>query len=336
LVFAAACSQGGASGDGGTGGSPCDHCPSGYTCGSANGAQVCRSPAGIPLFNHVFVILMENTSLSSLQSDSPTNTPFLHGLLTTAAISNNYHGVAHPSLPNYLALTSGMSDVMCDCDPTGTACTSSCGTFSHACGCPQSSSHLGQQLETAGKTWRAYGEDMGTACNTTTSGNYAARHVPFVYYADLQANQSHCADRVVDYAAKFAGDLTMGTPDFLFIAPNLIDDMHDPVLALSQSGNLHNGDVWLAKTVAAIQNTDAYKKGGALFIVWDEDDHSGIPNADDPIPFFLLSPLAKTAFASTTRADHYALLATFEDGLGVGRLGMAAQATPLADLFPAN
>ena len=73
-----------------------------------------------------------------------------------------------------------------------------------------------------------------------------------------------------------------------------------------------------------------------LLIVWDEDDLSGVIAADDPIPMFVLSPLAKTPYQSATHADHYAVLATIEDALGLPRLGAAAQATPLADFFPAN
>jgi hypothetical protein len=71
-------------------------------------------------------------------------------------------------------------------------------------------------------------------------------------------------------------------------------------------------------------------------IVWDEDDHSGIPNADDPIPVFVMSPYAKTKFRSTVHADHYSLLATIEDGLRLPRLGLATAAAPLTDYFPAK
>jgi hypothetical protein len=50
-----------------------------------------------------------------------------------------------------------------------------------------------------------------------------------------------------------------------------------------------------------------------------------------------MSPYAKgNGYVSATKGDHYALLATIEDGLGVGRLGSAMGATPLVDYFPAN
>jgi hypothetical protein len=51
----------------------------------------------------------------------------------------------------------------------------------------------------------------------------------------------------------------------------------------------------------------------------------------------VLSPYAKSAgYVSAVKGDHYSLLATIEDGLGLPRLGSAIGKTPLADYFPAN
>src|SRR5215831_9845372 len=188
-----------------------------------------NAPSGVPRFSHVFVIVMENTSLASLQAAN--NTPFLSGLAASAATSSNYRGVAHPSLPNYIAMTSGgTGSIECDCSPTaGTACSSSnCNLLTANCGCPVTAAHLGDQLDAAGKSWRNYGEDMGTPCNLTTAGNYAARHVPFLYYNNVQSNAARCAAHVVDYTA-FAADRAGTTPALVMIAPNLIHDMHSPV-----------------------------------------------------------------------------------------------------------
>jgi hypothetical protein len=328
--------------------SGCGTCPTGYTCGSANGLAVCRAPSGVPLFSNVFIIVMENTSWATLQGDAATNTPYLHGLISSAAFATDYHGVAHPSLPNYLALTSGstgtQSDgkpVSCDCEPVGKTC-SSCSVVSTAlssCGCEQSAQHLGDQLDGSGRSWKAYAESMGTPCNLTASGNFVPRHVPFLYYDNVQGDAARCSSRVVDFAA-FASDLT-APPTLAFIAPNLIDDMHGNSSIpnpLGSSTNLANGDKWLAANVPAITSSSAFKNGGVLFIVWDEDDLSGgLNGSDDPIPLFVLSPYAKSGGQAVTgHADHYALLATVEDGLGLPRLGSAQGAQPLTGFFPAN
>ena len=315
----------------------CGTCPSGYTCGSANGIPVCRAPSGIPRFSHVFVIPMENTSWSTL--DAANNTPYLHGLKTSGAYATDYHGVAHPSLPNYIAMISGDNQgIGCDCQPTG---TTSCGTFNcnlliGSCSCGQTADTIADDIEAAGENWRAYGENMGSPCNTSDGTGYAVRHVPFLYFSGIATNATRCNDHVVDYSG-FAADLAAGPRDFNFLTPNLTDDMHDPSYPQNGPQNLANGDTWLGQQVPAILASQAYQDGSLVVIVWDEDDDSGgITGTDDPIGMYILSPYAKTGYASTVHADHYSLLATIEDGLGLPRLGNAATATPLADFFPAH
>jgi len=61
---------------------------------------------------------MENLSLSSLQGDLKY-APHIDKLMSTMASGSDYHGVTHPSLPNYIALTSGdPQGITCDCKPT--------------------------------------------------------------------------------------------------------------------------------------------------------------------------------------------------------------------------
>jgi hypothetical protein len=318
----------------------CGTCPTGYTCGTANGIAVCRATTtSIPLFSHVFVILMENTSLSTLQAAITANTaPTLKMLQSTYASASNYHGVAHPSLPNYIALTSGDTQgIGCDCKAQknqGSCNLVTCNLVLGSCSCDNNAMHIGDQLEAAipPKTWMDFGEDMGTACNLVDNGNYAVRHNPFLYYDDVQTVSTRCNAHVVDFTK-----LDLSAPaDFTFIAPNLIDDMHNP--DPTDSTNIPDGDSWLGTHVSAIMASSGYKNGGLLVVVWDEDDGSGgINGTDVPVGIFVMSPYAKSAgYSSPTKANHYSLLATFEDGLGVGRLGMAVKAAPLSDFFPTN
>jgi hypothetical protein len=336
---------------GGTGGSSTagcgTGCPTGYTCGAANGIPVCRAPSGVPLFSSVFVIMMENTSLSTLQTAMTGGTaPNLTAMASKYATGSAYHGVTHPSLPNYIALTSGgTQNTVCDCaaTPGGDSCPGSYLTCEgellfKSCSCPNSAKNIADQLEAAGKSWMAFGEDMGTPCNTTDSGNYAQRHVPFLYYEDIQTNAARCDAHVVD----FKGFSPATAAAFNFIAPNLIDDMHNP--DPTNSTNIPDGDTWIGPQVSAITASEAYTKGGLLVVVCDEDDASGgiTGTTDDPIEIFVISPYAKSGgYVSSVMANHYSLLATMEDGLGLPRLGMAASpgtgfAATLSDYFPAN
>jgi hypothetical protein len=320
------------------------NCPPGYICGSANGLAVCRAPSGVPLFAHVFVIMEENTSLSTLNASLTANAaPNFESLRATYATGTGYHGVAHPSLPNYIALTSGGTQgIGCDCQPApgqGTCGSLDCNLLLGSCSCAQAATNLADQVETAHLTWTAFGEGMGAPCNLTddTSTNYAVRHVPFLYYDDVQTDTTRCSSHVVDYASF---DPTTA-PNLTYIAPNLIHDMHNPIPAAQ--GNITSGDTWIGPTVATILASAAYKDGGLLVIVWDEDDGSGgITGSDDPVPIFVISPYAKHGgYMSAADMDHYSLLATIEDGLGLPRLGAAGVpratvADSLADYFPAH
>jgi phospholipase C len=337
-----------ANGDGSSPGEAgaCASCPTGYSCGTFNGIQACASPAGIPLFDHVFLAMMENLSYSTLDdaiNQDASATANLHMVRDTYASGDDYHGAhsggqaVHPSLPNYISITSGdPQGVACDCQPipeAGTCGTFSCTLVTGDCACNQAVPNVADQIETATKTWKAYGEDMGTPCNLTDQGNYAVRHVPFLYYDAVRENAARCTSHIVDFT-NFATDLAgTSAPNFLYVAPNLIDDGHNPQNPADHSTNIADVDTFLGTFVPAVTASNAYKNGGLLIIVWDEDNSNGIFSNDDPIPIFVLSPYAKKGFVSHVTADHASLLATIEDGLGLPRLGQAATAQPLVDYF---
>ena len=64
-----------------------------------------------------------------------------------------------------------------------------------------------------------------------------------------------------------------------------------------------------------------------LVITWDEGEDSA-----NSVLTLVIRP-NPVNHRSARPYDHYSLLATIEDMLGVSRLGQAAQATPMADLI---
>jgi hypothetical protein len=167
---------------------------------------------------------------------------------------------------------------------------------------------------------------MVTACNTANPGanHYAAKHVPFLYYADVGGDATVCPRRVVDYSA-FAGDLAAGSVRYAFIAPNLCNDMHDSCPPDNEP--IQQGDQWLAANVPPI--VSAMHGTDVLFIVWDEQDTLGASE----IPLIVVSPIAK-AGPTGTAYTHESLLATIEEGFGLTpKLGGAAQAKVIADVW---
>ncbi|MFI5299465.1 MAG: alkaline phosphatase family protein, partial [Polyangiales bacterium] len=241
---------------------------------------------------------------------------------------------------NYIALTSGDSQgIACDgkADPTAGACNAlNCSLLVGSCAVNKNVPNLGDQIETAGLNWLALGEGMGTPCNIVDAGKYAVRHVPFLYYDSIRTNASRCSAHTGDFDKLVT---TASAPALQFIAPNLDHDMHDPVSVIGapSATNFANGDAFLGPFVNSIVTGDAYKNGGLLVVVWDEDDDSGgITATDDAVPIFVASPYARAAgYMSSVTADHYSLLATIEDGLGLARLAKAGGTTkPLSDYFP--
>src|SRR3981189_2781500 len=67
----------------------------GVACGNAS-----ATPPSQP--RHVFVIVMENPS-----ADQALSGTYTASLAAKYGVANNYHAITHPSVPNYLALTSG-------------------------------------------------------------------------------------------------------------------------------------------------------------------------------------------------------------------------------------
>ncbi len=217
-------------------------------------------------------------------------------LASTYGATTNYHGVTHPSLPNYLAMTSGSTYGITDDGyhvlPAG---------------------GLGAQLTRAGIPWRAYMEGMTAGCYNSPYP-YALKHNPFAYYG------GKCPSQVVSFS-RFAHDMAAGPSRFVWITPGLCNDGHDCSTSVA--------DAWLAHTVPTILATPAWKQGGVLYITWDEGEDWA-----NSVLTIVFQP-GMTVHRSARVYNHYNLLATIETELGVPRLGAAARAATMSDLVPA-
>jgi len=105
--------------------------------------------------------------------------------------------------------------------------------------------------------------------------------MPFVYYSDLTNNTAVCNDRVVDFDQNFEADLASNQYRYMWITPNMCNDMHNCAASVS--------DKWLEGVVTKIMASDAYKNGGAIFITFDEGS-SRAPGAGASLPTIVVSP----------------------------------------------
>ena len=277
----------------------------------------CGTTSSAPTYQHVIWIWMENHSLSDIIGNT-SQAPYLNSLASECGLATNYHNISHPSLPNYLAATSGLSMSQLpvlsytDCSVSAVCDTSAPSIF-------------GQ-----GETWKAYQESMPSNCYKSNSGEYAIRHNPPPYFTSL----SGCATDDVPYP-QLATDLANNTlPAFSFITPNLIDDMHD--------GTIAQGDTWLANNLPTILNSAEYQGGHtAVFLTWDEGSggstaESCAANTSDNscrVPMIVISPSTPAGATSATLFNHYSLLGTAEQLLGLAKLGQAASQTTLVSAF---
>ncbi len=268
-----------------------------FTVGNATAADPCGVFASAPAaWDHVVWIVFENKSYSQVVGSA--NAPYIDGLAGRCGLATNFFAEAHPSLPNYIAMTSGSTQGIAD----------DAGPSSH----PLAAASIFSQLNGG---WRTLAEGMPSNCALADSGYYAVRHNPAAYYTGVR---TACATQDVPVAS---------TPDvsarFTFVTPNLCDDMHASTCGTDAGSETKNGDSWLSSFLPKILGSPTYQAGRtAVFITWDEDD-SG---SGQHVATLVVAPSVPAGVAVATTFNHYSLLRTTEEMLGLGYLGGAQTA----------
>ncbi len=269
------------------------------------------SPATLTTpITHVFVILMENHSYTQVWNTA--STPYITALGKAYTWASNYHAITHPSLPNYLDIYGGSNyGITTDCSPSSS--------------CHINARNLADNLQAKGLTWRFYEESMPAPCYLTSSGNYAPKHDPVVYFDDVRTNKTRCDSHVVAYTALATDLATLATTkNFSFITPNLCDDMHDC--------SVSTGDNWLKSHVPAILKSPACVSAKCLVIItWDEDNGS---SGNHVCTIFAGSGAKTAGYVSTKSYNHYSLLRTVEYIFGLPtQTTHDAAAVPMTDML---
>jgi acid phosphatase len=265
-----------------------------------------------PVNGTIFTIVFENHDQGQVLN---TSVPYFTELANTYGQAKAYLGTAHPSLPNYIEMVSGSTQGIADDNPPS----------AHPLA---GTDNLADQLDGAHIPWRAYMETMGQPCGMSDSGQYAVRHNPFVYFTDMSGDAARCAEHNVDFDANFANDLAANTYRFMWITPNVCNDMHDC--------SPQTADAWLHQVVPQIMASPGYQNGGAIFILFDEGPVSlnYILGTPQNLAAIVISPkLVSPGYQSNVAYDHKSYLATVEDILGLPRLPNTAAATPMSDFF---
>jgi hypothetical protein len=249
---------------------------------SVGGGAGASSPFGAnPPLQHVFVIMLENHSQTSVIGDA--NAPYLTSLARSYGTAANYYGVTHPSEPNYVAMITGSNQGINDDNPN------------HRFDVP----NLVDQLEASGHTWNAYMESMPSAGflgdqYPANAALYVSKHNPFVLMTDIRSSAARLA-HIRPYTSLSTDLATGDIANFVYIVPNQCHDMHGgvfiPVAPDGSDGTpcpfgstkddandaslKQKADAFVRGAVNAIMHSRAWNQSSAIFIVSDENDFTG-------------------------------------------------------------
>lgn len=322
---------------------------------------------GIPVFDHVYIIMMENHSTPDIIGDP--NAPYINSLASTYGFAANYFGVTHPSFPNYLTATSG-NNWYINFDP------STLQSVDHT--------NIVDQLEAHHLSWKAYMDAMpaGQPQASTADGRYIIKHDPFIMYTDIQNNPARVNNIVP--LTQLSTDLKSGhVPNYVWITPDQCNDMHgigganSPCPFSNTQGDandqalIHDGDSFVQTWVSAIMHSHAWTDHSVIFLTWDENDFAPTPNTEDyinddgccdspilpagsqlstggiwpggvlgggEIPMIVIGSkdLVKHGFTSNVAYNHYSMLKTIEDSWHLAHIGMTSddqQVQSMSDFF---
>jgi len=278
-------------------------------CGGASKTPITITVSGtstVPASSHVFVVVEENHSYSSVIGNS--SMPYLNSLASKYGLATQYYANTHPSIGNYFMLTAGQIITNND---------SLCSTLTQ--------DNVVRHLLTAGKTWKAYAQSLPyagyTGCGVYP---YAKKHNPLAYFSDV-ANSSEKFNLVP--FTKFSSDLANNTlAQYSFIVPDLLHDAHD--------GSLSTADSWLKSNIAPLIVSSTFQKDGILIIVFDESVDTDTQHGGGHVAAVVIGPRVLGGHKSTTLYQHQNALKTLMKALGLSTFpGAAGSASPMSDFF---
>ncbi|KAF1990474.1 acid phosphatase phoa [Aulographum hederae CBS 113979] len=270
---------------------------------AAAATAITRSPTSNvkgKAFDRIAIIWLENTDYDKAAGD-----PNLAYLAKKGITLSNYHGVTHPSEPNYVAAIGGDYFGMNN------------DAFNRI---PSNVSTVIDLLDSKGISWGEYQEDLpysgfeGFAwVNQKTGANdYVRKHNPAVIYDSVANSKNRLAQ--IKNLTMFHRDLEADKlPQWMFITPNMTSDGHDSSVTVAGT--------WTRNFVEPLLTNPKFMKNTLVLITFDENHTYTIVNKvlgiliGDAVPSNLVGTTDNTAY------DHYSEIATVEANWGLHTLG---------------
>jgi len=279
-------------------------------------------PAAPAPFDHLFLIVLENRGYGEVIGNP--DMPAINALAKRYGLATDYHGVGHPSLPNYVALVTG--------DTWGSHSDDPSQRFDHP--------SLAGQLAAKGLTWKGYMQALPSPGFTGDYAGkgailYAKKHDPFMLLPAIAGDPAR-ARRVVPLQ-QLGADLETGhAPTFAFIVPDVCHDMHGAPSCGDPHALDRAGDAFVNTWVHRIMGSSAWSGHSAIVITFDEAPEglaSVLGLGANHVATVVISKDGPRGATFDGRTDHYGLLRTLEQAWGLPLLAKAQGATSLAPLF---
>jgi hypothetical protein len=267
---------------------------------------LCVSVVGVALFgsstaqaqplprpDHIVIVMEENKSFAQIIGNPAA--PYINELSKRGALFTQSYGVSHPSEPNYFALFSGSTH----------------GIVNDACPLELSGNNLAGALLEKKLSFASYSESMPQAgFEGCVYASYMRKHNPVANWKELAALNQPFGAFPQDYSK---------LPTVALVVPDQRNDMHD--------GSIAQGNAWLAKNIKSYAQW-AMTHNSLLIVTWDEDDGS----ANNRIATIFIGPMIKPG-SNAQRINHYNILRTIEEMMGLAYLGDSTNANSVAGMW---
>jgi phospholipase C len=201
-------------------------------------SQANADAGGMPRFQHVFYIMMENQAYDEIigkpGSAAAVNAPHINALAQQYALATNYYGVTHDSEPNYVAAVGGSYFAVTNTSSPLVTDNSS----DNAYYCPQDNGQSGlpteckgttgnhqvnapslfSQLEDAGLSWKTYQQSIPPSINPgTPSVAYTGLYYPLGYPGTTSKDKLYASKHnpILNFLAYYGPSNPPTSPDTL-------------------------------------------------------------------------------------------------------------------------
>lgn len=300
---------------------------------------------GVPRFNHVFLIVGENTSARDVNL---MHTPYLAGkLMPKGAFLTNYEGLHGGSLSDYIGITAGHYK-RCEINDSLPY-----NFNTNRPRCIESGPNLFSLLDKSNISWTQWGESMPNPCGFIDVGTdwsynvYTTHHNPAVYFTSIEGARysenfkrtpnPECVQRVLPMGSTAPNDTSTfdaalasgAVPKFNLVVPNDCENGHD---LCGPQDQYRQFDDFLAREVPKILASPAFGEDGLILITYDE--WGDFTPHDKRVAFVAFGPLVRRGSSDSRHYNHYSLLRTLETGYGLRPyLGGAATATAITGIW---